>query len=204
MRTVAVNTKGFDIQAALLETGRREFLAHGFEGASLRVICRKVGVTTGAFYSYFERKEDLFAALVEPTLERFRMFSSDLLQHAALDMESGGEKELEVVAFLCEQRDAFKLLFDCSAGTRFAGFKRRWVEQVLMDSYQNSLEQRVQGTVDSALVRLLVKMKLAQYNEFIYGDYSADQARDLTSKLMLYSDSGFPALVGALKNNGTE
>ena len=184
-----------------METGRQEFLAHGFEGASLRVICRKAGVTTGAFYSYFDRKEDLFAALVEPTLDRFRVFSNDMLQQAAMD--ASGERELEVVAFLCEERDAFRLLFDCSTGTRYAGFKRRWVDQVLMSSYQNRLEQQLGAPVDPTLIKILVKMKLAQYNEFIYGNYDAEQARELMGILLAHSNAGQQALVEALKDNRT-
>ena len=40
-----------DIREALLKSGKEEFLAHGFEKASLRVICKKAGLTTGAFYA---------------------------------------------------------------------------------------------------------------------------------------------------------
>lgn len=40
-----------DIREALLKSGKEEFLAHGFEKASLRIICKKAGLTTGAFYA---------------------------------------------------------------------------------------------------------------------------------------------------------
>ena len=33
----------------LLEAGKREFLAKGWQGSSLRRICASCGVTTGAF-----------------------------------------------------------------------------------------------------------------------------------------------------------
>ena len=51
------------IQQAALE----EFSEKGFLGASLRLIVKNAGVTTGAFYGYFSSKEALFASLVEPT-----------------------------------------------------------------------------------------------------------------------------------------
>ena len=53
-----------EIRTALLQSGKQQFLAHGFDRASLRVICRNANVTTGAFYSHFEKKEDLFAFLL--------------------------------------------------------------------------------------------------------------------------------------------
>ena len=52
-----------DIRAMLLKSGKEQFLAHGFEKASLRTICKEAGLTTGAFYNHFSGKEDLFAAL---------------------------------------------------------------------------------------------------------------------------------------------
>ena len=41
----------------ILEAAREEFLAKGFQSASLRNIVKTAGVTTGAFYGYYKRKE---------------------------------------------------------------------------------------------------------------------------------------------------
>lgn len=41
----------------------QEFLK-GFKSASLRNIVKIAGVTTGAFYGYYDSKEDLFESLV--------------------------------------------------------------------------------------------------------------------------------------------
>lgn len=59
----------------LLECARAEFLEKGYQGASLRSICKKAGVTTGALYFFFKDKEDLFDAIVEPTLEKVKAMS---------------------------------------------------------------------------------------------------------------------------------
>lgn len=42
----------------------QEFLEKGFKSASLRNIVKTAGVTTGAFYGYYNSKEDLFEALM--------------------------------------------------------------------------------------------------------------------------------------------
>lgn len=47
------------------EAAMAEFLANGYQGASLRRIVRTAGVTTGALYGYYDSKEALFAALVD-------------------------------------------------------------------------------------------------------------------------------------------
>ena len=56
----------------MLICARAEFLEKGYQKASLRSICKKAGVTTGALYFFFQDKEDLFAAIVQPTIERVR------------------------------------------------------------------------------------------------------------------------------------
>ena len=53
-------------QEQILAAAKAEFLAKGFQAASLRQIVKNAGVTTGAFYGYFSSKEAVYAALVEP------------------------------------------------------------------------------------------------------------------------------------------
>ena len=48
----------------ILQAAQAEFLEKGFRAASLRSIVKAAGVTTGAFYGYFESKAQLFDALV--------------------------------------------------------------------------------------------------------------------------------------------
>ena len=61
-----------DTQRSILEAGKREFLAMGFQDASLRRIAQQAGVTTGAIYGYYADKAALFQALVEPTAADFK------------------------------------------------------------------------------------------------------------------------------------
>ena len=52
----------------LVASATEEFAEHGYEGASLRQICSKAGVTTGALYFFFDSKEDLFKSVVSPLM----------------------------------------------------------------------------------------------------------------------------------------
>src|SRR2546422_1443022 len=49
----------------LLEAAQRVFARRGFHAASVEEIAREAGATTGAIYSNFAGKEDLFLALFE-------------------------------------------------------------------------------------------------------------------------------------------
>lgn len=52
-------------QNKILNSAKMEFLQRGFLNASLRNIVKDAGVTTGAFYRYYDSKDALFAALVD-------------------------------------------------------------------------------------------------------------------------------------------
>jgi AcrR family transcriptional regulator len=63
-------------RAAILESARAVFLGAGYHGASVDAVAREAGMTTGAIYSRFEGKADLFLALLEQRIaERALQFA---------------------------------------------------------------------------------------------------------------------------------
>ena len=70
----------------LLASAEHEFMEKGYQGASLRNICKNAGVTTGALYFFFKDKDDIFASLVTPVLGIIRAM-----------MEAHMQQELQVV-----------------------------------------------------------------------------------------------------------
>lgn len=59
-----------ETKAKLLHSALEEFTEYGFDKASLRRICAKAEVTTGALYFFFQDKEDLFENVLAPITER--------------------------------------------------------------------------------------------------------------------------------------
>ncbi len=49
----------------ILIAARKEFLAKGYERASLRVIAKDVGVSAANIYNHWKTKEELFAQVTE-------------------------------------------------------------------------------------------------------------------------------------------
>ena len=125
------------IDPRIFESARKEFLNNGFEKASLKAICEKAGVTTGALYKRYKGKEDLFCAVVEQTVkdlyevahsrgDRDPAAMSDAELIKAWDMD--GADMMWWFRFLYDRRDDFYLLLSCSQGTRYANFPHDWVE----------------------------------------------------------------------------
>lgn len=71
----------------------QEFMAKGFDAATMNGICRAGGVSKGTLYVYFRDKEDLFVALVE---QRRNRIAEQL--RAALAVPGGIEARLTAYA----------------------------------------------------------------------------------------------------------
>ena len=184
----------FDTRAALLESGKAQFLEHGFGKSSLRTICANAGVTTGSFYLHFKHKEDLFTAIVEDNLAENNVTYEGLMDYIVKRAVYSNGGEDEFMGFVMEHRDLFKLLFDCSAGTPYEGFK----DAILVEldaSCQEAFSSYAGKTVDADLVHTIVRMKFAQYCEMIYGDYDKEKVEYLTDRIGTFTKAGFEALL---------
>lgn len=73
----------------LLRSARAEFIAKGYQGASLRTICKNAGVTTGALYFFFKDKDDLFTSLVAPQIDTLKALLTEHMRQELLVLEQG-------------------------------------------------------------------------------------------------------------------
>ena len=113
----------------ILSAAMQEFLKKGFKSASLRNIVKTAGVTTGAFYGYYDSKEDLFEALVGEhynfLLSRFCRAQKEFADIPSEEQpdnltSTSGECMYEMLLYAYEHLNEFKLILCCSEGTRFS------------------------------------------------------------------------------------
>lgn len=191
-------SRDFDTRAALLNSAKAEFLEKGFEQASLRAICARAHVTTGAFYSNFEKKDDLFRALIDPMMGAYdSLYERAVALQCATkgDVRSG---ELAIMDFVMDHRDEFKLLFDCAQGSSYEGCKAALLER-FDKTCQESFDERAGEPVDPALVRTVVRMRFQQYVEMIYSDYDREHVLRITELLYVFLRNGSEALMKEMK-----
>ncbi len=184
-----------DIRKLLLKSGKEEFLANGYEKTSLRTICKRAGLTTGAFYNQFSGKEELFNALVEPMLGGFHRMYETVISQELADLTTGIENELTTITYAIQHRDEFRLLFNCSAGTKYEGFKEHLIHEVFYPSYQAVFDRYAGRPVDPSLVLIILHMKFEEYMELIYGGYTMEEVKRLITQLTFFSEAGFHRLL---------
>lgn len=176
------------IDPRILESAKREFLALGFEKASLKSICEHAQVTTGALYKRYNGKEALFHAVVSETVEDLcavleekcytdpRLLpDQDLIE--AWDMNE--DYMLWWFRFLYDRHDGFVLLLRCAEGTAYSNFQHDWVEKMTeatYEYYQEAWRRELCGREISKeeMHILLSAFWTTIYEPFIH-DYTWDQ-----------------------------
>lgn len=171
------------IDPRILASAKEEFLALGFEKASLKTICEKAQVTTGALYKRYSGKEDLFRAVVSETVAKLNEVVAEksgvelsLLSDEALikawDMDE--DYMLWWFQLLYQHRDGFTLLLCRAEGTAYANFQHDWVEGMTQATWGYYQEARRRGLTatdisDQELHVLLSAFWTTIYEPFIHG-----------------------------------
>jgi AcrR family transcriptional regulator len=99
-------------RAQLLDAAERVFAREGLRGASVDTIALEAGYSTGALYSNFKGKEDLFLTLVEERIDPRLAKVYEALEAEFADGAPPLEAARRFVAMLRHERDAFLLLID--------------------------------------------------------------------------------------------
>ena len=164
----------------VLACAKKEFLSKGFKDASLRVIAQEAGTSTGSIYTRFHNKEGLFHAIVFPVVEELKNWFLSVqesfhqkdaeFQKQNMFQYSGIEAE-ELVSYIYQHYDIFKLLLDCSEGTEFSDFLNQLVEIEMeytikyMDSIGDQVLQK--GTISPEFLHIVTSAYFSGVFEFV-------------------------------------
>lgn len=133
----------------LVQCAKQEFLEKGYMKASLRSICKKAGVTTGALYFFFENKEDLLSAVVGETLRGlteliqshfFREIDTEAQTALAGDASEDIDSAKEILHYLYQHYDIVVILLTKSQGSAYENILDQFVN-VLERHYDRLTEQ---------------------------------------------------------------
>ena len=121
----------------LMECAKEEFLANGYENASLRVIAEKAGSSKGAIYIRYPDKESLYRSLVQTAADGFcELLQSVLSGFTTMPGNEQTQQMLrysndgfpKVVDYLYDHFDEFKLLLTSGENSAYQEFIHRVVE----------------------------------------------------------------------------
>lgn len=205
--TVAKQIEG--VSERILACAKAEFLDKGYTDAPLRVIAAAAGTSTNSIYVRFGDKEGLFSAIVEPVLsgmtERFlkiqeafcRMDRAAQAAHMAVYADGG---TAELVGYLYDHLDEFRLLLDASYGTRFHNFVDELVRIEVEYTYKymeaTGYPASCAGAMTQTLLHIVTTSRFESIFEVVRHGMSREEAMEYIDLLSRYHRAGFHAIFG--------
>lgn len=193
----------------ILTAAKKEFLDKGYVDASLRTIAAAADTSTNSIYVRFGDKEGLFSAIVEPVLsemttrfvriqERFHRMTPDEQAAQMPEYADGGTAEL--VDYMYDHLDEFRLLLDSSYGTRFHNFVDELVRIEVEYTYKYmeavGCPERSGGTLTQMLLHIVTTSRFESIFEIIRHGLSREEAGEYIELLSRYHRTGFLEIFG--------
>lgn len=187
----------------------REFMEHGFENASMRRIASEVGLTVGALYRHFPNKEEMFAALVEPTISELIAKYQEFCEQGYEVMKCGdlqqlwNESESEtkwLMSFIYDHFEVFKLLVCRSQGTRFESFVHDMAqleERSTLDYFERMKQYDMSvNELSKQEFHMLVTANVSALFEAVIHDFSREEAMHYAETLDAFFSAGWKKILG--------
>ncbi|BDF03556.1 TetR/AcrR family transcriptional regulator [[Clostridium] hylemonae] len=187
----------------------QEFLEKGFKSASLRNIVKIAGVTTGAFYGYYNSKEELFEALVgeqyDYTMNRFckaQQEFADLPPEEQPDnlTDISGACMHDMLVYAYEHLNEFKIILCKSEGTRFSNLidEMAEVETKGTHDYLEILKRlgRPSPPIDERLEHMLITGMFKTFFELIIHEMPFEKAEYYLKEMRAFYTAGWMKIMG--------
>ncbi len=179
----------------LLVAARQEFMEKGYQDSSLRVICSRAEVTTGALYFQFENKEDLFVQVIEPVIRQLQDYMQSLTDQ---DTDLWFEHHQKMTEFLWNHKQELYILIYGSKGTVYEDVWPQ-LKQQIEERYFRALKT---GRDHSSLIHVLTMMQMYGYVTILSQDYTLEETMRLLEQIEKYRYGGLDALMKQMKTNG--
>ena len=193
----------------IVDAAKREFRDKGYVDASLRTIAAEADTSTNSIYVRFGDKEGLFSAIVEPVLnemterfiriqERFHLMTPEEQAERMPKYADGGTSEL--IDYMYEHLEEFRLLLDASYGTRFHNFVDELVRIEVEYTYKFmeavGYSDKFGDAVTQKLLHIVTTSRFESIFEIIRHGMSREEATEYIELLSRYHRCGFIEIFG--------
>ncbi len=187
---------------------KEEFLEKGFEAASVRSIGARAGMTSAGLYRHYTDKEAMFDAMVEPLIaditkwiKNHTMKKDDILDEKKMEKELFGKTFIDmIIDVILPQRDEFKLLMECSAGTKYENFIHELVVENQKEFMKAIRYMKSKGyptaDIDEGELHLLLSAYLTACFEPIIHDYSKAKIKKYLNTIQEFYMPGWRKIMG--------
>ena len=194
--------KNHELDHPIIEAAKQEFLQNGFQSTSIHQIAKRAKVTTGAIYTRYQGKDELFCSLIEGFLQAvekdrkenkkayIRYCVDKNFDHFLKDIE----KEIAgYIDILFAHYDECRLLLCCSKGSSVEMMLHEMMENKVSET-KKFIKQNMVSDISEIkldLVELLIKQQFNAYTLVIEKGYSKDETVEYIRMLGEFIEAGW-------------
>ena len=199
--------KNHSLDDGIMQAAYSEFLAYGFQKASLHKIAKKAGVTTGAIYTRYKNKDALFVSLLQDFFETMRVLFAPVAEEYEKAKRSAQPDDI-LRAINAEEKIYFRLLTehydDCTLF--FCRSDGSSVETMLGALMDHKTEQTVEffshiyGKEPNAdAIRLLMGSQFWYFRQLLDQHMEKDRMFACLQAVLNFTNAGWRQLCDALQ-----
>ena len=194
--------KVHSLDGRIVEAATAEFLAHGFQKASLHKIADRAGITTGALYNRYQNKDALFCSLVSdlmteigaqmaPVAARYQYAHESRSAAALLDAIRSEEKIY--LDLLYEHYDACVLLFCKSTGSTLETQMNQMMAQKASQTVE-FFRTMARHDLDFDGIELIMSQQFSYYRMILLRGYTKEKAVSCMETVDTFVEAGWKAI----------
>lgn len=191
----------------LMECAKEEFLANGYENASLRVIAEKAGYTKGVIYIRYPDKESLYRSLIQPVSDGLCNFLQNAFQTFS---EMPGEEQKEqknsyaddgmsqMIDYIYENFDLFKILLTSGETQVYQEVLHRLIDLDIACTMRfiemTGNDAVTSGRLTPELAHILSCAFYSGFFEIVMHDMPKEQAKAHIQRLRKFYNTGWQTI----------
>ena len=194
--------KDHSLDPIIIEAARQEFMAHGYQKASLHKIADRAGITTGALYTRYKNKDDLFLSLVQPVLNAMSKKSKPIaLLYQQVQKNPSAEALLTAIhaeeqlylGLLFEHYEDCILFFCKSEGSSLQKELKKMMEMKSAETvaFFRSIAKQ---DLDYDGIELIMSQQFYYYRQILERGYSREKALSCMKTVELFLEAGWDTL----------
>ncbi len=202
-----MSNKDHSLDNGIIKAAYDEFLAHGFQKASLHKIAGNAGVTTGAIYTRYKNKDALFVSLLQNFFETMEELFSPAAEEYERAKESARTEDI-IRAINAEENIYFRLLAehydDCTLF--FSRSDGSSVEAMLGELMDRKTKQTVEffsdvygKTPNEDAIRLLMGSQFWYFRQLLNERLEEDKMLACLRSILDFFNAGWRQLCDTLK-----
>ena len=191
----------------LLECAKEEFLANGYENASLRVIAEKAGHTKGVIYIRYPDKESLYRSLVQPVTDGLCEFLEEALEgfsnmpgeiQKAQERSYANEGMSGFIDYIYDHFDLFKILLTSGETKIYQECLHRIIDLDIACTTkfieQTGNDAITSGRLTPELAHILSCAFYSGLFEIVMHDMPREQAKEQIQRLQKFYHTGWKTI----------